>query len=50
MTLRQTIPLGGAIFDCDGILVDYEQPWIDLMAAYLDRLGAGGVPAESFRG
>ncbi|MBE8145873.1 hypothetical protein IOD13_01080 [Brevibacterium casei] len=22
MTLRQTIPLGGAIFDCDGILVD----------------------------
>lgn len=50
MTLRQTIPLGGAIFDCDGILVDSEQPWIDLMAAYLDRLGAGGVPAESFRG
>lgn len=50
MTQRQTIPLGGAIFDCDGILVDSEQPWIDLMADYLDRLGAGDVPAESFRG
>lgn len=50
MTRRQTIPLTGAIFDCDGILVDSEQPWIDLMADYLDRLCAEGVPAESFRG
>lgn len=50
MTRRQTIPLTGAIFDCDGILVDSERPWIDLMADYLDRLGAQGVPAESFRG
>nr|WP_284711301.1 HAD family phosphatase [Brevibacterium sp. XM4083] len=42
--------MGGAIFDCDGILVDSERPWLDLMAAYLDRLGVNDDRAESFRG
>ncbi|MDN5911057.1 MAG: HAD family phosphatase, partial [Brevibacterium sp.] len=39
-----------AIFDCDGILVDSEQPWIDLMTAYLRRIGASEIPAEQLRG
>lgn len=40
----------GAIFDCDGILVDSEQPWIDLMTAYLRIIGASHIPAEQLRG
>lgn len=42
--------LEGAIFDCDGILVDSEQPWIDLMTSYLRTLGASHIPAERLRG
>lgn len=40
----------GAIFDCDGILVDSEQPWIDLMTTCLNTIGADDVPAERLRG
>lgn len=42
--------LEGAIFDCDGILVDSEQPWIDLMTIYLRKIGAVDISAESLRG
>ncbi|AZL04844.1 MAG: HAD family hydrolase [Brevibacterium aurantiacum] len=42
--------LEGAIFDCDGILVDSEQPWIDLMTSYLRNIGASHIPAEQLRG
>lgn len=50
MTPTRSIELKGAIFDCDGVLIDSERPWLDLMSAYLEELGATGVPAESFRG
>lgn len=40
----------GAIFDCDGILVDSEQPWLTLMSNYLNRLDADDDAAENFRG
>src|SRR5699024_1175565 len=40
----------GAVFDCYGILVDCEQPWIDLMADCLRRIGAVDVPAQQLRG
>lgn len=42
--------LEGAIFDCDGILVDSEQPWIDLMTTYLNTVGAEDASAEQLRG
>lgn len=42
--------ISGAVFDCDGILVDSEQPWIDLMADCLRRIGAVDVPAQQLRG
>ena len=44
------LPVRAAIFDCDGILVDSERPWLDLMAFHLERLGADRAAAESFRG
>lgn len=40
----------GVIFDCDGILVDSEAPWIDLMTSYLQELDTDGVAAEDLRG
>ncbi|GAA4511391.1 HAD family hydrolase [Brevibacterium yomogidense] len=43
----------GVIFDCDGVLVDSEQPWIALMEHYLTAMGmhdAEGITAESLRG
>ena len=42
--------ISGAVFDCDGILVDSEQPWIDLMADCLLCIGAADVPAQQLRG
>lgn len=44
------IPIAGAIFDCDGILIDSEQPWLDLMSEYLHRLDAADVPVQRLRG
>lgn len=46
----RALTLRGAIFDCDGILVDSEQPWLELMTGYLDRAGVVGGSPESFRG
>jgi HAD superfamily hydrolase (TIGR01509 family) len=40
----------GAVFDCDGILVDSEAPWIELMGDYLGPMAASGVAAEDLRG
>lgn len=40
----------GVIFDCDGILVDSEAPWIDLMTDYLESMSAHDVAAEELRG
>lgn len=43
----------GVIFDCDGVLVDSEQPWIALMEHYLTAMGlrgADGIVPESLRG
>ncbi|SMX85528.1 MULTISPECIES: HAD family hydrolase [unclassified Brevibacterium] len=40
----------GAVFDCDGILVDSEAPWIDLMAGYLTSMSASGLSPEDLRG
>ena len=43
----------GAVFDCDGVLVDSEQPWIELMERYLSEMGLGdadGITAASLRG
>lgn len=40
----------GAVFDCDGILVDSEAPWIDLMTSYLRELPTADVAAEDLRG
>ncbi|MGC2976616.1 HAD family hydrolase [Brevibacterium sp. FAM 25378] len=40
----------GAVFDCDGILVDSEAPWIELMGDYLESMAADGIAAEGLRG
>jgi HAD superfamily hydrolase (TIGR01509 family) len=43
----------GAVFDCDGVLVDSEQPWIELMERYLSAMGLGaadGITADALRG
>lgn len=40
----------GAVFDCDGILVDSEAPWIELMGDCLEPMAAAGVAAEDLRG
>ena len=40
----------GVIFDCDGILVDSEAGWIDLMRSYLEDLPTDDVDAEDLRG
>ncbi|WP_426936613.1 HAD family hydrolase [Brevibacterium sp. LE-L] len=40
----------GAVFDCDGILVDSEAPWIELMGDYLESLAADDIAAEDLRG
>lgn len=43
----------GAVFDCDGVLVDSEQPWIELMERYLSAMGLGaadGITADMLRG
>lgn len=40
----------GAVFDCDGILVDSEAPWIELMDDYLKSMAADGIAAEDLRG
>lgn len=42
--------IAGVVFDCDGILVDSEQPWLDLMARWLRTLGISGFPPEAMRG
>ena len=40
----------GAVFDCDGILVDSEAPWIELMGDYLESMAAYDTAAEDLRG
>ena len=40
----------GAVFDCDGILVDSEAPWIELMGDYLESMAADDTAAEDLRG
>ncbi|MGO3023384.1 MAG: HAD family hydrolase [Brevibacterium sp.] len=40
----------GAVFDCDGILVDSEAPWIELMRDYLESMAADDTAAEDLRG
>ena len=40
----------GAVFDCDGILVDSEAPWIELMGDYLELMAADDTAAEDLRG
>ena len=43
----------GAVFDCDGVLVDSEQPWIELMERYLSAMDLGaadGITADALRG
>ena len=40
----------GAVFDCDGILVDSEAPWIELMGDYLELMAADDTTAEDLRG
>jgi HAD superfamily hydrolase (TIGR01509 family) len=42
--------VAGAVFDCDGILVDSEQPWLDLMEGYLRELGIMEFSGETMRG
>ena len=39
----------GAVFDCDGILVDSEAPWIELMGDYLESMAADDTAAEDLR-
>lgn len=40
----------GAVFDCDGILVDSETLWIDLMTNYLVAMTGEDVTVEDLRG
>ncbi|GAA2098127.1 HAD family phosphatase [Brevibacterium salitolerans] len=42
--------VAGVVFDCDGVLVDSEQPWLDIMAAQLRRLGLADTSPETLRG
>ena len=38
------------VFDCDGVLVDSEAPWLSLMGGYLADLGLEGIAPSSLRG
>lgn len=42
--------IAGAVFDCDGVLVDSERTWIDLMERYLGELGVVDIGPETMRG
>lgn len=42
--------ISAAIFDCDGVLVDSETPWLDLLDEATQKLGIKGLRGEDFRG